>query len=76
MVFQPFLNDLAEVLEVEPADLHDNFKLAQGNWNSLALVSTIELIDDNFDVVVDGQTLRKCETIGSLKSIISAKLEA
>ena len=35
------MEDLAAVLEVEPAELHDGFEFNRDNWNSLAIVTVI-----------------------------------
>jgi acyl carrier protein len=35
-------------------------------------VSTIALIDEQFDVMVDGQALADCKTVGDIGKLISA----
>ena len=52
------MEDLAAVLEVELDELHPDFAFNRDNWNSLAIVSTIVLIDEQFGVAVDGEKLQ------------------
>lgn len=61
-----FLEDFAAILEVEPADLQDDFRLTPDNWDSLAIVATVVLIDEHFGVSVLGETLRNCSRVGEL----------
>jgi acyl carrier protein len=61
-----FLNDFADILEVEPAELSDAFAFTKDNWNSLAIVSTIVLIDEHFGVAVAGDKLVDSTSVGIL----------
>ena len=62
-----FLEDLAAILEVEMDELHDDFPFTIDNWNSLAIVSTIVLIDEQFGLAVPGEKLRvSAQSLGSL----------
>ena len=63
---EPFLKDLAEVLEVESTDLEDQYELTSEAWDSLTVVSTIALIDEHFGVIVDGGELAGCSSIAGL----------
>ena len=67
---QQFIEDLAAILEVEPEELHADFPFTRDNWNSLAIVSTIVLIDEQFGVAVEGEKLRECPSVGSLWKLI------
>lgn len=73
MNFEVFLKDLAELLEVEPEDLHKDFILDDDNWDSLEIVSAIALIDMHFDITIEGKVLRDCKNVGSLLDIIEMK---
>lgn len=65
-----FMEDLAAVLEVEPEELNADFALTRDNWNSLSIVSTIVLIDEQFGVAVEGEKLRECQSVGALLQLI------
>jgi acyl carrier protein len=68
----PFMEDLATILEVGPEELHEGFSLHSGNWNSLSIVSAIVLIDEYYNVSIEGEKLRQCATVGSLWALIQA----
>ncbi len=67
---EAFLEELADVLEVEQDDLIGSFELNENNWTSLALISTIALIDEHYDKIVSGEKLADCKTIQALLSLI------
>ena len=71
---EAFLKDLAEILEVEPTDLKDQFELSPDIWDSLVVVSTIVLVDEHFDVTVDGGELTDCSSIGTLLERIQQRI--
>lgn len=67
-----FVADLAEILEVEPSEVTDNFELNDSNWTSLAFISTIALIDEHYDKTVSGEKLASCKTVADLMALIEA----
>ncbi len=67
-----FFDGLAEIFEIEPNEVSESLALASVAWDSLAIVSTIALIDEQFDVMVDGQALASCETIGDIQKLITS----
>jgi acyl carrier protein len=67
-----FLTDLAEILEVEPTELVDEY-LLDGKWNSLAIVATIALIDEQFNVIIPGDDLRGATLVKDLWQLIQNK---
>ena len=71
---QQFMEDLAAVLEVEPEELQVDFPFTRDNWNSLAIVSTIVLIDEQFGVAVEGEKLRDCSSVGVLLELIQCAI--
>jgi acyl carrier protein len=66
-----FFDGLAEIFEIEPNEVSESLALASVAWDSLAIVSTIALIDEQFDVMVDGQALASCETVGDIQKLIT-----
>lgn len=69
-----FLTELAELLEVEPSEMGDNYLLNDNNnWDSLALVSVILMIDEYFQFSLSNESLRKVTTVGELLNIINEK---
>lgn len=69
---QQFYEGLAEVLEIEPSDISPDLVLADHSWDSLAVVSTIALIDEVFGIIVPGQALLACKTAGEIEALVRA----
>lgn len=44
-------------------------------WDSLAIVSLISLYDTHFGISVTGNTLRDCQKVGDLITIVQEKLQ-
>lgn len=65
-----FREGLADIFEVAEADITPAFDLAAHNWDSLAIVSTLALIDECFDIMVDGKALMACETVADIEALI------
>jgi acyl carrier protein len=67
-----FYAGLAEILEIDVAKCNPEFKLDEGgaDWDSLAVISTIALIDEIFNCTVSGQALSDCKTVGDLTKLI------
>lgn len=68
-----FYEGMAEIFEVEPARITPAFELnsAEAQWDSLALVSTIALVDDCYNVMLDGTALAACATIGDIDALVA-----
>lgn len=69
-----FYEGMAEIFEIEPARITPEFELGstEAQWDSLALVSTIALVDDCFDVLLEGTALAACKTIGDIEALVKA----
>ena len=69
-----FYEGLAEILEVDTDAITPELQLASANadWDSLAVVSTIALIDDCYNVMVDGKSLVACEKVADIEALIDA----
>lgn len=66
-----FRSGLAEILEVEAGELEDGFELGE-LWDSLAVVSTLALIDEVHDVSVSAEDLAECKTVGDIRQLVDA----
>ena len=70
-----FLTDLADILEMERDELVDGYVLDhQGKWNSLAIVATIALIDEQFNITIAGDHLRGATHVEDLWLLIQNRL--
>ncbi len=75
MEFKEFLAELADLLEVDAEDLNDDYELDSENFDSVAVVSTIALIDEYFDVTVNGKSLSQAKTVGEIMDLIKKAKE-
>lgn len=66
-----FLIELAELLEIDSMVLREDYQLEENaNWDSLALISVIVMIDEHFQQSVSNDVLRKCKVVGDLLKLI------
>lgn len=61
-----FYEGMAEILEVDASEIGPNHVLGEA-WDSLAIVSTIALIDEIYDKAIAADKLEACETIGDIE---------
>ncbi len=65
-----FYEGLAEIFEVEEAQIAPDFSLVDHNWDSLAIVSTIALVDCCHNKLLDGRTLADCVVVRDIEVLI------
>lgn len=72
-----FYEGMAEIFEIEPQAISPEFDLttADCDWDSLAIVSTIALVDDCYNVMLDGESLGACKTIGDIEALVAKARE-
>ncbi len=68
-----FYEGLAEILEVEVSEVTPELDLEEGGWDSLAVVSTIALIDDVYDIQVHPNGIAECKTVGDLEKLVATE---
>ncbi len=73
---QNFIKLFAETLEIEDREisLNDTFR-DYPEWDSLALLSVIAMIDDEYDVIIEGNDFAELKTIGDLIEAIQKAKE-
>ena len=69
-----FLLALAEALELDPSVLTSTTNFSEIDWDSLAVISAIALIDEHFGIMVPGQAISECLGIPDLLSLINSYL--
>ena len=67
-----FYEGLAEIFEIAPDAVQPDLILADHNWDSLAVVSTIALIDECFNCLVEGAALARCERVRDIDALVAA----
>jgi len=64
-----FLAKLAEVFEVDASLVRPDFQLA-ARWDSVAVLGTIALIDEQFDVTVPPDELARCTSVAGVLALV------
>ncbi len=67
---------LAEIFEVDVKEITPQFSLIAHNWDSLAIISTIALIDECYNKLVDGAVLAQCAVVSDLDALIGLAVAA
>lgn len=64
---EKFIENLKDVLEIEDRNLsmNDNFR-EYDEWNSLAYLSVIAMLDEEYDVQIEEAEFKKLQTVGDL----------
>ena len=62
---------LAEILEADPATLTPETPLAAHGWDSVAVLSTIAFIDEQYGITVSGDELSRCATVRDISNLIA-----
>lgn len=63
---------MAEVLEEETVDINDDIT-AFDSWDSLTILSIIAMVQDEYNVEIDGEEIENSQTIKGLKDLIKSK---
>ncbi len=67
MTEQEKLIEIADILEMEPEELTPNTVLTElDTWDSVAVLSFISVMNDNFNKFPNAREIRAYETIGDL----------
>lgn len=62
---------LADVMEIDAADLKPETRLSDLEaWDSIAILSFIAMMDDEFNKVVKGTVVRSQQTISDLMNLM------
>ena len=67
MTEQEKLIEIADILEMEPEELAPNTILTElDTWDSVAVLSFISIMNDNFNKFPNAREIRAYETVGDL----------
>lgn len=75
MELQDFIQNFADQFDdvnVEELTADTEFK-SLDEWTSLAALSIIAMIDDEYEISVNGNDIRNSETIGDLFELVKSK---
>lgn len=71
---EKFLPKLKEVLEINDRNLMLTDKFREyDEWDSLAFLSLIAMIDEEYDVIIDGKDFKQLETVGDIMQAIKER---
>ena len=68
-----FLSELADALEIDQSSLNQSTSFDEIDWDSLAVISAIALIDENFSVMIPGEDISNCKGMPDLLSLIETR---
>ncbi len=69
-----YLEELAKLLAVSAEVLTDDFMLQDSQlWDSLSIVSTIASLERYYHVIIKGQEIEKCQTVGDIFKLVEDK---
>ena len=72
--FPAFLAGLAEALDIDVSSLTPDTLFVEVDWDSLAVISTIALIDEHFGIMIPGQEISQCKGFSDLLSLIESRM--
>jgi len=62
---------VAEVLEIPAEPLKGSDVLTEiGNWDSLAVITFVSMVDQTFDIIIDGEKLHAARTLDDLAALV------
>ena len=69
-----FIEDFKEILEITDRDLQltDRFR-DYDEWDSLAFLSLIAMIDEEYDVIIEGKDFKELNTVGEIIEAIESR---
>jgi acyl carrier protein len=66
-----FINQIADILEIEPINLTGTEVLEEiGNWDSLSIISFVAMVDTELKIIVDPEKLKNAKTINDLIELV------
>ena len=68
ILFRILLISLTKLMQVATTEFRQ-----LDEWSSLSSLAIISMIDDEYDVVINGNDLRNCNTIEDLFAIVESK---
>lgn len=73
---QAFLNEIEEIFELDKNVLTGSETLEElGEWDSLAVMGFIAMVDENFEVILEAERIMSSVTVDDLIALVSVYLE-
>jgi acyl carrier protein len=64
------VREIAGILTIDPAQLSPDTPLEGVGWDSVAVLSTIALIDEQYGITVSGDALARCGTVREIAELV------
>lgn len=65
-----FYEEFSSLMGIDKTSFSNDTKLSDLDWDSMALISTMALLDEVFGIVVSGDKLTKCITVNDIISLV------
>ncbi len=72
---ETFLENLEETFNRESVKMEDEFRLYP-EWDSLALLSLMAMINEEYDITISRANFEECQTLGDLLNLIKQSLNS
>ena len=73
-VVRSFITRLADVFEADPSTVQPDFPLEE-RWDSVAVLGTIALIDEQFGVTVPPEELTRCASVAAVLALVGQSID-
>lgn len=70
---EAFYSEIAQVLQMDRAEINDDVALNETTWDSMAQVSALLVLDQFGSKQVTPNDLAKCKSVGDLVRLAEAK---
>lgn len=67
-----FKSNFAEIIDIDEELVNPDLVLDKGTWDSLAVITTAALIDEEYNKIIDGEALTNCKSVKELMALIAA----
>lgn len=75
MTESQFLREIEEILELDEGKLLGDEKLTNlEDWNSLAVVSFIAMVDEKVNLTLNARKIQDCTTVRDLMSLLGGSI--
>ena len=70
-----FFEGLSEIFEIDLDKVQPDLSFDEVDWDSVAIISTIALVDEVYGVFLDGDILSNCKNVRDIMDLIKKKTE-
>ena len=68
-----FFEGLSEIFEIDLDKVQPDLSFDEVDWDSVAIISTIALVDEVYGVFLDGDILSNCKNVRDIMDLIKKK---